>query len=79
MNDRTYVVIPAATVASIEFDEVHESSEFTLKWSVDETQTFVKFTGDTPDFLEGMTSHTHAEIHALMRTSAWSDPDGGIS
>jgi len=79
MNHRTYVVIPAATVESVDFEKVMETSESTLRWSVDGTQTFVKYEGATPDFLEGLglTERNHDEIRALLATSEWSDPDPG--
>jgi hypothetical protein len=75
MNHRTYVVIPAATVESVDFEKVMETSEDTLRWSVDGTKTFVKYEGERPDFLEGLTSYNHDEIRALLATSEWSDPD----
>ena len=77
MNHRTYVVIPAATVESVKFDEVLETSEETLRWNLADppTHTFVKFVGDTPDFLEGLTSYNHDEIRTLLASSEWSEPD----
>ena len=50
---RTYVIINASDVPQVDFAEVLETSEDTLRWSVDGTQTFVKFEGATPDFLVG--------------------------
>ena len=90
MNHRTYVVIPRSVilpdldpdldpdeVPENRFEKVMETSESTLRWSVDGTQTFVKFVGDTPDFLEGLTAYSHSEILNVMATSAWSEPDPG--
>ena len=75
MNHRTYVVIQAEDVSTVNFDEVLENSESTLRWSVDGTQTFVKYEGERPDFLEGLTSYNHDEIRTLLATSEWSNPD----
>ena len=75
MNHRTYVIIDAADVEEVDFDEVLETSEDTLRWSVDESQTFVKFEGATPDFLEGKTLRNHAEIRAILATPEWTNPD----
>ena len=88
MNHRTYVVIPRSVilpdldpdldpdeVPENRFEKVMETSESTLRWSVDGTKTFVKFVGDTPDFLAGLTSRNHDEIRTLLATSEWSNPD----
>ena len=74
MNDRTYVIIEADDVSSVDFDEVFETSADTLRWSVDESQTFVKFVGDTPSFLDGKTQYNHDEIRAVLATEDWTTP-----
>ena len=68
---RTYVILDASEVSSINFDEVLETSEDTLRWSVDGSQTFVKFEGETPDFLAGKTQLTDTEIRAILSGSDW--------
>ena len=75
MNNRTYVVIDADEVEDVKFDAVLEDSPATLRFSVDGSQTFVKFVGDTPDFLVGKAQYNHDEIRALMATAAWTEPD----
>ena len=72
---RNYVILDAADVATIDFNEVLETSENTLRWSVDESQTFVKFIGSTPSFLAGKTQSTHEEILAILATPAWTNPE----
>ena len=76
MNHRTYVIIDAADVENVEFNEVLESSN-SLRWNLADppTQTVVKFEGDTPSFLEGLTAYSHPEILNVMATSAWSRAD----
>ena len=71
---RNYVILDAADVINIDFNEVLETSEDTLRWSVDESQTFVKFVGSTPSFLTGKTKSTHSEILATLATEAWTAP-----
>ena len=77
MPSRTYVILDAADVPSIDFSEVHETSEDTLRWSVDESQTFVKFPKDsaTPSFLDGKTQYTYAEIMPILRGEDWTSPN----
>lgn len=73
MNNLTYVVI--SDVSAVEFGKVLETPG-ALRWSVDGTQTLVKFEGETtPDFLEGKTARNHDEIRELMASAAWSEPD----
>tara|TARA_R110000824_G_C14984756_1_gene654564 strand:+ start:569 stop:799 length:231 start_codon:yes stop_codon:yes gene_type:complete len=74
MNNRTYVIIEADDVSTVDFDEVMETSADTLRWSVDESQTFVKFVGDTPSFLVGKTQYNHDEIRAVLATEDWTTP-----
>ena len=68
---RTYVILTADEVDHINFDEVIEDSADTLRFSLDGSKTFVKFTGETPSFLEGKTTSTHSEMLAILETAEW--------
>tara|TARA_R110002051_G_scaffold140021_1_gene212824 strand:- start:310 stop:549 length:240 start_codon:yes stop_codon:yes gene_type:complete len=70
-ENRKYVIIDASEVSSVNFSEVMETSENTLRYSVDDTKTLVKFEGDTPSFLEGKTQYTHSEILNILSGSEW--------
>ena len=48
---RNYVIIDDQ-VSSVDFNQVLETSADTLRYNLAGTQTFVKFEGDTPSFLE---------------------------
>ena len=72
---RKYVIINADEVDSVNFSQVDETSENTVRFSVDGSLTFVKFNTDTtPSFLVGKTQYTHSEILAILATDAWT-PD----
>ena len=71
---RTYVILTADEVDHINFDEVIEDSADTLRFSLDGSKTFVKFTGETPSFLEGKTTNTHSEMLAILETAEWTTP-----
>ena len=79
MNDRTYVILTADEVDSVDFDLVCETSEETLRWNTLDppTKTFVKFVGETPSFLEGKTQYNHDEIRAVLATEEWTTPEPG--
>ena len=69
---RTYVIINADEVDSVDFSQVDETSADTIRYSVDNSQTFVKYDSDTtPSFLEGKTQYTHSEILNVLATDEW--------
>ena len=70
-ENRKYVIIESSEISSINFSEVMETSANTLRYSVDETKTLVKFIGDTPSFLEGKTQYNHSEILNILSGSEW--------
>jgi len=75
---KKYVILDASDVPSIDFDQVFETSASTLRYSVDGSQTFVKFEGATPSFLDGKTQYTHSEILTILAGPEWTDPDGPL-
>lgn len=72
---RTYVITNSSDVSSVDFSKVAETSTDTLRYSLDGTKTFVKFEGDAPAFLDGLTQYTHSEILDVLATPEWTDPD----
>lgn len=72
---RNYVIIDASEVSSVDFDQVLETSPSTLRYNLAGTQTFVKFEGDTPSFLEGKTALDRSEMLAVLATEDWSSDD----
>ena len=72
-GNRKYVIIDASEVSSVNFSEVMETSADTLRYSVDDSQTLVKFTGDTPSFLDGKTQYSHSEIRNILSGPEWTE------
>jgi len=68
---RKYVIINADEVDSVDFSKVEETSESTLKFSIDGSQTFVKYEGAKPRFLYGKHTYTHSEILAVLSGDEW--------
>jgi hypothetical protein len=75
MGDKKYVIINANEVSSVDFSQVMETSVNTLRYNTGNTQTFVKFEGDTPSFLDGKTQHTHSEILTILNDGNWVTED----
>jgi len=76
---RQYLIIPTAEVSKVNFSLVLETSESTLRKSVDETKTFVKWEGSTaPDFVADIDGsegpYTHEEILEILATEEWNPP-----
>ena len=60
---KRFVIINKDQVPSVNFNEVMEDSANTLRYSLDGTQTFVKFTDDTPSFVTNETIYTLSEFY----------------
>ena len=67
-----YVIYDMKDVASVDFSQVEETSQDTLRLSLDGTKTVLKFTGETPNFLVGLQQYNHQDILAIMHSPDWS-------
>ena len=74
---KKYVIINTNEVSSVDFSKVLETSVDTLRYSNDNSKTFVKFKGDTPDFLDGKTQYTQTEIKTILTnlSQGWGSDD----
>jgi hypothetical protein len=76
MNDnRTYVIFDTDEVSAIDFAEVLEDSENTLRRNVGNTKTFVKYEGQMPASVSALTTksvpYTSLEILNILSGSEW--------
>lgn len=74
-ENRKYVIIPAAEINNVNFAEVLETAPETCRYSVDGTQTFVKYEGTMPASVAAITGksveYTHSEILDILATTEW--------
>tara|TARA_R110000787_G_scaffold51369_1_gene121748 strand:- start:513 stop:737 length:225 start_codon:yes stop_codon:yes gene_type:complete len=70
-----YVIYNMDDVSTIDFSQVDETSQDTLRLSIDKTKTVLKFVGETPSFLVGLQQYNHSEILAIMASSEWTNED----
>ena len=74
----TYIIINMTEVGLVDFNEVLETSEETLRLSVNGLQTVLKWNGNEPSFVSTLSSYdgpyTHSEILTIMATPEWTDP-----
>jgi len=71
---KTYVIINASDVSSVDFSQVYETSADTLRYNVAGDQTFVKYTGNKPRFLYGKDTYTHSQMLTILAGDDWSPP-----
>ena len=75
-DNRHWVIIPVTELDNVDFSQVCETSIDTVRKSVDETQTFVKWDGpEMPATVAALATksetYTHEEILAILSTEAW--------
>ena len=72
---RNYLIIQSSELSKVDFSQVLETSASTVRKSIDETKTFIKWDGDTPSFVSNLTStegpYTQSEINVILDTDAW--------
>ena len=77
-ENREYVIFNVSELPLVNFNEVLETSVDTVRKSIDQTKTFVKWNGDAPSFVNNMTTkegpYTHTEILTILATPEWTDP-----
>ena len=74
----TYAIISIADLSNIDFSQVGETDENTIRKSLDETQFVLKWNTEPTFITDGtvvpLQTLTHEEALTLMATSEWSEP-----
>ena len=78
--DREFMIFNVSELNKINFNEVLETSEDTVRKSVDLTKTFVKWNGfDIPQCVQNLTTsegpYTYNEMLTILATPEWTDPN----
>ena len=77
-ENRSYLIIPVGELAKVDFSQVGETSADTVRQSVDETTTFIKWNGTAPAFIAAIVSaegpSNHSEILTILATEEWTAP-----
>lgn len=77
-EDRNYVIFNVSELDQIHFDHVLETSAETVRVSVSGDKTFVKWEGEMPACVSGLTTkegpYNHSEILAILSTEEWTAP-----
>jgi hypothetical protein len=82
-ENREFMIFNVSELPQIDFTQVLETSADTVRKSVDETKTFVKWDGITiPSSVDSLTTkegpYTYSEILDILATPEWTDPSGSM-
>jgi hypothetical protein len=76
--NRRFVIFAVTELSTIDFTQVYETSIDTVRKSVDETETFVKYDMPQPSSVSALTTksqeYTYDEILTILSTPEWSAP-----
>lgn len=77
-NSRNFMIFNVSEMSNINFEEVLETSEETLRKSVDGTKTFVKWDGEEiPLSVQSLQTkdgpYNYEEMLAILSTETWTD------
>jgi hypothetical protein len=78
-ENREFMIFNVSELGNINFNEVLETSQDTVRKSVDGTKTFVKWEGETiPPSIQNLTTkegpYTYNEILTILSTEEWVIP-----
>ena len=80
-NGLTYVTLSASEVNQLDYSQILQTSQETLRYSIDGLQTIVKWdtVDGVPSCVNSLTTKgpymTHDEALELMATTAWTNPN----
>jgi len=76
---RNFMIFNISELNQIDFTQVLETSEDTVRKSVDGTKTFVKWDGAIPQCVNDLETkegpYTYDEILVILSTPEWTDPE----
>jgi hypothetical protein len=79
-ENREFMIFNVSELPQIDFTQVLETSIDTVRKSVDQTKTFVKWDGvEIPPSVDTLTTkegpYTYSEILTILATPEWTDPN----
>jgi len=78
-DNRRFMIFNVSELNQIDFNTVLETSSDTVRKSINETKTFVKWDGMMPTCVSNLTTkegpYTYQEILTILSTPEWTDPN----
>jgi hypothetical protein len=73
------MIFNVSELEQIDFEQVKETSIDTVRKSIDQTKTFVKWEGEIPQCVVDLTTkegpYTYEEILVILATEEWTNPN----
>ena len=77
-DNRRFMIFNVSELNQIDFNTVLETSSDTVRKSINETKTFVKWDGMMPTCVSNLTTkegpYTYDEILQILNTPEWTNP-----
>lgn len=77
-ENKKFLIFPVTELDKVDFNQVGETSEETVRKSVDETKTFIKWDNEDPSFISDLLNtegpYSYDEILSILSTEEWSKP-----
>jgi hypothetical protein len=75
MENRTYIIFSTSEIPLVNFDQVLETSEETVRKNNDQTKAILKWEGSTPSSIELLTTksdyYNHEQIVNILNVEEW--------
>jgi hypothetical protein len=76
-SNRQFLIFPVSELSKVDFSQVCETSAETIRKSVDQTKTFVKWDNEEPNFISDLLNtegpYTYEEILEILSTTDWTE------
>jgi hypothetical protein len=76
-ENRKFMIFNVSELGQIDFAQVLETSQDTVRRSVDATKTFVKWDSEIPECIANLETkegpYTYEEILTILATTEWTD------
>jgi hypothetical protein len=76
-ENRKFLIFPVTELDKVDFNQVEETSAETVRKSVDETKTFIKWDGENPTFIVDLLNtegpYSYSEILSILSTEEWTN------
>lgn len=77
-STRHYIIFPTSELSKIDFTQVLETSQTTVRKSLNQLKTFVTWVDAQPSCISTLVGtegpYTHDEIVTILSTSEWTNP-----
>lgn len=75
--EKNYLIINTSEISKIDFTQILETSEDTLRLSVNGEKTFIKWIGQAPEFISTFNysegPYSNEEILSILSSTEWTE------